>query len=58
MPPIMRDRLGTAHRLTAFSDAVIAVIITVIVLELRAPDQQTLSALWPLWPTAISYAVS
>jgi uncharacterized membrane protein len=29
-----------------------------MVLELRAPDQPTFSALWPLWPTAISYAVS
>jgi uncharacterized membrane protein len=27
-------------------------------LELRAPDQPAFSALWPLWPTAISYAVS
>jgi ubiquinone/menaquinone biosynthesis C-methylase UbiE len=27
-------------------------------LELKAPDQQAFSALWPLWPTAISYAVS
>src|SRR5262249_307302 len=29
-----------------------------MVLELRAPDQSSFSALWPLWPTAISYAVS
>ena len=35
-----------------------AVIVTVMVLELRAPDQPAFSALWPLWPTAISYAVS
>jgi len=48
----------TADRLTAFSDAVFAVIVTVMVLELRAPDQAAFSALWPLWPTAISYAVS
>jgi uncharacterized membrane protein len=34
------------------------VIVTVMVLELRAPDQSSFSALWPLWPTAISYAVS
>src|SRR5262245_24564557 len=45
-------------RLAAFSDAVFAVIVTVMVLELRAPDQPAFSALWPLWPTAISYAVS
>ena len=29
-----------------------------MVLELKAPEQATFSALWPLWPTAISYAVS
>jgi uncharacterized membrane protein len=53
----MREKL-TADRLAAFSDAVFAVIVTVMVLELRAPDQPAFSALWPLWPTAISYAVS
>ena len=29
-----------------------------MVLELKAPDEPAFSALWPLWPTAISYAVS
>jgi uncharacterized membrane protein len=48
----------TAHRLAAYSDAVFAVIVTVMVLELEAPEQPAFSALWPLWPTAISYAVS
>jgi uncharacterized membrane protein len=48
----------TAHRLAAYSDAVFAVIVTVMVLELRAPDQPSFSALWPLWPTAVSYGVS
>jgi uncharacterized membrane protein len=54
----MRAEKITADRLTAFSDAVFAVIVTVMVLELRAPDQPAFSALRPLWPTAISYAVS
>jgi hypothetical protein len=54
----MREEKITAHRLAAFLDAVFAVIVTVMVLELRAPDQPAFSALWPLWPTAISYAVS
>src|SRR5882724_5314069 len=54
----MREQNETAHRLAAYSDAVFAVIVTVMVLELRAPDQPSFSALWPLWPTAISYAVS
>jgi len=48
----------TAHRVAVFSDAVIAVIMTVMVLELKAPDNPALSALWPLWPTIVSYAVS
>ena len=54
----MREEEASAHRLAAYSDAVFAVIVTVMVLELRAPDQPAFSALWPLWPTAISYAVS
>lgn len=54
----MREERQTADRLAAYSDAVFAVIVTVMVLELRAPDQPAFSALWPLWPTAISYAVS
>ncbi len=49
----------TAERLGAFSDAVIAVIITIMVLELKAPEEEaTFSALLPLWPTAVSYAIS
>jgi uncharacterized membrane protein len=54
----MREEKITADRLTAFSDAVFAVIVTVMVLELKAPDEPAFSALLPLWPTAISYAVS
>jgi len=48
----------TAERLGAFSDGVIAVIITIMVLELKAPDKTTFSALLPLWPIMISYVVS
>ena len=54
----MREEMITADRVIAFSDAVFAVIVTVMVLELKAPDQPAFSALWPLWPTALSYAVS
>ena len=54
----MRDEQTTADRLAAYSDAVFAVIVTIMVLELRPPEQPTFSALWPLWPTAISYAMS
>src|SRR5438477_5050039 len=48
----------TAHRVAVFSDAVIAVIMTVMVLELKAPERPAFSALWPLWHTVVSYAVS
>jgi uncharacterized membrane protein len=54
----MREEKMTADRLTAYSDAVFAVIVTIMVLELKAPEQAAFSNLWPLWPTAISYAVS
>src|SRR5262249_3763752 len=54
----MREERITADRLAAYSDAVFAVIVTIMVLELRAPEQPAFSALRPLWPTAISYAVS
>jgi uncharacterized membrane protein len=46
------------ERLTAFSGGVFSVIITIMVLDLKPPAQAKLSALLPLWPTALSYAVS
>src|SRR5690349_3513593 len=54
----MSEGKETAERLAAYSDAVFAVIVTIMVLELKAPDQAAFSALWPLWPTAVSYVVS
>ena len=45
-------------RLEAFSDGVIAIIITIMVLELRAPEEGTLSALVPLLPKFLSYILS
>ncbi|HYM52383.1 MAG TPA: TMEM175 family protein [Candidatus Dormibacteraeota bacterium] len=45
-------------RLEAFSDAVIAIIITIMVLELRPPDGATLEDLTPLAPTFGSYVLS
>jgi uncharacterized membrane protein len=54
----MGEETDTAHRLAMYSDAVFAVIVTIMVLELRAPEEPAFSALWPLWPTFISYAAS
>ena len=54
----MREAQDTADRLAAYSDAVFAVIVTIMVLELKPPEEASFAALWPLWPTVISYAVS
>src|SRR6266850_6745033 len=54
----MAEQKATPERLGAFSDGVFAVIITIMVLDLRPPSEATLAALLPLWPTALSYAVS
>ncbi len=45
-------------RLEAFSDGVIAIIITIMVLELRAPESADSSALGPLIPVFLSYTLS
>jgi uncharacterized membrane protein len=45
-------------RLELFSDGVIAVIITILVLELRPPHGATLEALRPLVPAFVSYVLS
>jgi uncharacterized membrane protein len=45
-------------RLEAFSDGVIAIIITIMVLELKVPHGTDFSALAPLWPVFLSYVLS
>ncbi len=45
-------------RLEAFSDGVLAIIITIMVLELRPPEGVTLEALRPLVPVFVSYVLS
>ena len=49
--------LGT-NRLEAFSDGVLAIIITIMVLELKVPHGDTLDAIVPLIPGVLSYLLS
>jgi uncharacterized membrane protein len=46
------------ERLTAFSDGVLAIIITIMVLELKVPHSPDLPALAPLLPVFLSYVLS
>jgi TMEM175 potassium channel family protein len=53
-----RDETVTPEMMNAFSDGVFAVIITILVLELRPPKEASFGALLELWPTAVSCAIS
>jgi len=48
----------TRNRMEAFSDGVIAIIITIMVLELRVPLGSSFSALRPIAPVFLSYILS
>ena len=48
----------TKGRLEAFSDGVLAIIITIMVLELKVPHEPKFEALLPLWPVLLSYLLS
>lgn len=45
-------------RLEAFSDGVLAIAITIMVLELKVPHSTDVSALFDLWPVFLSYVLS
>jgi uncharacterized membrane protein len=60
---MLRDRLGhhprmSTTRLEAFSDAVIAIVMTIMVLELVPPHEASLEHLAQLWPIFIAYVLS
>ena len=46
------------ERLLAMTDGVVAIIITIMVLELKAPEGSSLEALHELWPVFFAYALS
>jgi uncharacterized membrane protein len=48
----------SSGRLEAFSDAVIAILMTIMVLELKTPHGADLDALRPMLPTFLSYLLS
>ena len=45
-------------RIEAFSDGVIAIIVTIMVLELHPPLADGMSRLWSLWPVFLAYVLS
>ncbi|MFM6931998.1 MAG: TMEM175 family protein [Novosphingobium sp.] len=52
------DGLPGIGRVEAFSDGVLAIVITIMVLELKVPLEEGWHALWTLWPVAIAYVLS
>src|SRR6476469_10327320 len=48
----------SSTRLEAFSDGVIAIIITIMVLEMKVPHGYRLDELWPIVPVFLSYVLS
>lgn len=56
--PTVKQQPRDADRLSAYSDAVFAVIVTIMVLQLSAPHSPRLSALIKLWQPTVSYLVS
>jgi uncharacterized membrane protein len=57
-PARVRLRRMKTNRLEAFSDGVMAILITIMVLELKAPHDPTPASLAALWPTFFAYILS
>jgi uncharacterized membrane protein len=51
-------QLSTPERISGYTDAVFAVVITIMVLELHPPKSASIGALAGLWATVVSYVVS
>lgn len=54
----MSPEVNIPPRLELFTDAVFAIIITIMVLELCPPEGHEISDLYPLWPVFFAYTVS
>jgi uncharacterized membrane protein len=54
----MKNQHVKIDRFNTFSDAIFAVLITILVLDLRPPASPTFKALSSRWPSWLSYAVS
>ncbi len=52
------EKITSTTRMEAFSDALFAIIITIMVLELKAPHGAAPEDLLDLWPTFLSYVLS
>ena len=55
---VIKRSIMNKSRLEAFSDGLFAVVITIMVLELEAPEEVSLSSLVPLIPIFLSYVLS
>jgi len=49
---------GSIGRVEAFSDGVLAIIVTIMVLELKAPEEHGIAHILQLWPTFLAYVLS
>src|SRR6266850_393236 len=54
----MKNQHAKIDRFNSFSDGIFAVLITILVLDLRPPASPTFNGLSSRWPSWISYAVS
>jgi TMEM175 potassium channel family protein len=52
------DGVPEVGRIEGFSDGVVAIIITIMVLELHAPIAEGFDRLWTLWPVFVAYLLS
>jgi uncharacterized membrane protein len=55
---VIAEEDNTTRRFLSYSDAVFAVIVTIMVLQLDPPKAARISALFHVWPTFVSYVVS